>query len=70
MARNGVSHLTVTDDYTGVRAVLHWLSYIPGELKLTAVPTTLCRDSPERLVTAEITSKVQGSKSFFSHHLI
>eukprot|EP01134_Creolimax_fragrantissima_P000481 CFRG0481T1 len=29
MYHNGVSHITVPDDYTGVYAVLKWLAYVP-----------------------------------------
>ena len=29
MAANGVSHRTVTNDFDGVREILHWLSYVP-----------------------------------------
>lgn len=66
MARNGVSHLTVTDDYTGVRAVLHWLSYIPGNLSILNVPKHLTHDSPDRLVTAEITTKVYDARTILA----
>lgn len=29
MAANGISHRTVTNDFEGVREILHWLSYVP-----------------------------------------
>lgn len=29
MAANGVTHRTVTNDFDGVREILHWLSYVP-----------------------------------------
>ena len=34
MYANGVSHQTVKDDYQGVLAVLHWLSYVPAQKQL------------------------------------
>lgn len=30
MYNNGVSHLTVANDYEGVHALVHWLSYVPA----------------------------------------
>lgn len=29
MYNNGISHAVATDDYDGVRTMLHWLSYVP-----------------------------------------
>lgn len=41
MYNNGVSHLTVRDDFVGMQAVVHWLSYVPitPELFAPAAPT-------------------------------
>ena len=39
MHNNGVSHVTVPDDFEGVYTILQWLSYIPkvGGCRRTAV---------------------------------
>ena len=68
MARNGVSHLTVTDDFMGVRALLHWLSYIPSHLHeyIQNIPEYLTTDPPDRPVTADVKESlkfVDGSLS-------
>lgn len=31
MYKNGVSHLTASDDFTGIQAILNWMSYIPAK---------------------------------------
>ena len=44
MYNNGVSHLCVKDDFDGMRAVLHWISYLPqtpGTLPITRLPYTI-----------------------------
>ena len=44
MYNNGVSHTCVRNDLDGVRAILHWLTYVPRKkgdvLPLTALPST------------------------------
>ena len=46
MYRNGVSHLTVANDFDGVKMLLHWLSYVP--VTTTALPPTLAYTVDER----------------------
>ncbi|CAG5089581.1 Oidioi.mRNA.OKI2018_I69.PAR.g12270.t1.cds [Oikopleura dioica] len=62
MSKNGVSHLTVADDYAGIRTVLHWLSYIPVKGKLLKVPKLICDDPPERQVTVQIKEKIYDAR--------
>lgn len=31
MYRNGVSHLTASDDFAGIQAILNWISYVPAK---------------------------------------
>ena len=68
MARNGVSHLTVTDDFMGVRAVLHWLSYIPSHLHeyIQNIPNYLKTDPPDRPVTADVKAKVYNARTILA----
>jgi len=44
MYNNGVSHMTVGDDFEGMKAILHWISYVPAKAGATppaAAPFTL-----------------------------
>ncbi|XP_044296549.1 acetyl-CoA carboxylase 2 isoform X1 [Varanus komodoensis] len=47
MHNNGVSHLTVPDDFEGVCAILRWLSYVPKD-KHSPLPMTPTSDPIER----------------------
>ncbi|XP_009995147.1 PREDICTED: acetyl-CoA carboxylase 2 [Chaetura pelagica] len=47
MHNNGVSHVTVPDDFEGVYTILQWLSYIPKDNK-SPVPITAISDPIER----------------------
>uniref|UniRef100_A0A8C3KGU8 Acetyl-CoA carboxylase beta n=1 Tax=Calidris pygmaea TaxID=425635 RepID=A0A8C3KGU8_9CHAR len=47
MHNNGVSHVTVPDDFEGVYTILQWLSYIPKDNK-SPVPVTAISDPIER----------------------
>ena len=42
MCNNGVTHLSATDDMSGIRAVVHWLRYVPISrgAPLPLLPTT------------------------------
>ena len=67
MAKNGVSHLTVSDDFTGVRAILHWLSYIPPYGYLPdQIGDHVKQDPVNRPVTAEIKSKIYDSREILA----
>ena len=72
MSKNGVSHLTVADDYAGIRTVIHWLSYIPVKGGLLDIPKIICDDPPERQVTVEIKEKTYEARRILagdSEHL-
>ncbi|KFR12883.1 Acetyl-CoA carboxylase 2, partial [Opisthocomus hoazin] len=47
MHNNGVSHVTVQDDFEGVYTILQWLSYIPKDNQ-SPVPITAVNDPIER----------------------
>ncbi|KFV14238.1 Acetyl-CoA carboxylase 2, partial [Tauraco erythrolophus] len=47
MHNNGVSHVTVPDDFEGVYTILQWLSYIPKDNQ-SPVPITAISDPVER----------------------
>ncbi|XP_027567061.2 acetyl-CoA carboxylase 2 isoform X1 [Pipra filicauda] len=47
MHNNGVSHVTVPDDFEGVYTILQWLSYIPKDNQ-SPVPVTAISDPVER----------------------
>ncbi|XP_077165163.1 acetyl-CoA carboxylase 2 isoform X1 [Paroedura picta] len=47
MANNGVSHVTVPDDFEGVCIILQWLSYMPKDSR-SPVPITAPSDPVER----------------------
>ncbi|XP_063028939.1 acetyl-CoA carboxylase 2 [Melospiza melodia melodia] len=47
MHNNGVSHVTVPDDFEGVYTILQWLSYIPKDNQ-SPVPVTAIVDPVER----------------------
>ncbi|XP_039627737.1 acetyl-CoA carboxylase isoform X2 [Polypterus senegalus] len=47
MHNNGVSHVTVPDDFEGVFTILQWLSYMPKDKK-SPLPVTKPKDSVER----------------------
>ncbi|KAM6119783.1 acetyl-CoA carboxylase 2 isoform 1-T1 [Phoenicopterus ruber ruber] len=47
MHNNGVSHVTVPDDFEGVYTILQWLSYIPKD-NWSPVPITAISDPIER----------------------
>uniref|UniRef100_A0A8C0V4H0 acetyl-CoA carboxylase n=1 Tax=Cyanistes caeruleus TaxID=156563 RepID=A0A8C0V4H0_CYACU len=47
MHNNGVSHVTVPDDFEGVYTILQWLSYIPKD-NHSPVPVTAISDPVER----------------------
>uniref|UniRef100_A0A8C3ETJ2 Acetyl-CoA carboxylase beta n=1 Tax=Corvus moneduloides TaxID=1196302 RepID=A0A8C3ETJ2_CORMO len=47
MHNNGVSHVTVPDDFEGVYTILQWLSYIPKDNQ-SPVPVTAVSDPVER----------------------
>ncbi|NXJ91407.1 ACACB carboxylase, partial [Corythaixoides concolor] len=47
MHNNGVSHVTVPDDFEGVYTILQWLSYIPKDNR-SPVPITPISDPVER----------------------
>ncbi|XP_075372691.1 acetyl-CoA carboxylase 2 [Mycteria americana] len=47
MHNNGVSHVTVPDDFEGVYTILQWLSYIPKDNR-SPVPITAISDPIER----------------------
>ncbi|KFM10627.1 Acetyl-CoA carboxylase 2, partial [Aptenodytes forsteri] len=47
MHNNGVSHVTVPDDFEGVYTILQWLSYIPKDNQ-SPVPVTAISDPIER----------------------
>ncbi|KGL89459.1 Acetyl-CoA carboxylase 2, partial [Charadrius vociferus] len=47
MHNNGVSHVTVPDDFEGVYTILQWLSYIPKDNQ-SPVPVTAVSDPIER----------------------
>ncbi|KAJ0232077.1 Acetyl-CoA carboxylase [Hirschfeldia incana] len=49
MGRNGVVHLTVSDDLEGVSAILNWLSYVPAHVG-GPLPLLDPLDPPERTV--------------------
>ncbi|KAK7564996.1 acetyl-CoA carboxylase [Phyllosticta citricarpa] len=50
MYRNGVSHMTASDDFEGVSKIVRWLSYVP-EKKGQPVPISLASESWDRDVT-------------------
>ena len=47
MYKNGVSHLTATDDYEGVQKIIEWMSYVP-ERKGAPVPVSPSVDTWDR----------------------
>ncbi|ODV78179.1 acetyl-coenzyme-A carboxylase [Suhomyces tanzawaensis NRRL Y-17324] len=47
MYRNGVSHLTATDDLAGVEKILEWLSFVPAKRGMP-VPTLPSEDTWDR----------------------
>eukprot|EP00794_Sanderia_malayensis_P012741 gene12741-14046_t len=47
MFRNGVSHLTVPDDFAGIHAIIAWLSYIP-KTRLSPLPIMTAIDPVNR----------------------
>lgn len=49
MHRNGVSHIVVNDDLTGITEIVKWLSYIP-RAKGEPLPTSCTSDPVDRLV--------------------
>ena len=49
MHNNGVSHLTVRDDFSGVTAMLKWLSYVPKS-RNSPLPVLPVSDSIHRSV--------------------
>jgi acetyl-CoA carboxylase/biotin carboxylase 1 len=50
MYKNGVSHLTATDDYEGVQKIVEWLSFVP-ERKGAAPPVSPSVDHWDRDIT-------------------
>ncbi|KAI5794170.1 acetyl-CoA carboxylase-like protein [Pyronema domesticum] len=50
MYKNGVSHLTATDDYEGVQKIIEWMSFVP-ERKGAPVPISPAVDGWDRDVT-------------------
>lgn len=47
MYKNGVSHLTASDDYAGIQAILNWMSYIPAK-RDAPIPILNSRDTWDR----------------------
>lgn len=66
MAKNGVSHLTVSDDFTGVRTILQWLSYIPPKKLDLGRHIFKSQDPSNRPVTVEIKSKLYDSREILA----
>ena len=50
MYRNGVSHMTATDDFEGVSKIVDWMSYIPDR-KGQPIPITPSADNWDRSIT-------------------
>lgn len=50
MYKNGVSHLTATDDFEGVQKILEWMAYVP-ERKGAPVPVSPSTDGWDRDIT-------------------
>ena len=50
MYRNGVSHLTATDDFEGVSKIVEWMSYVPDR-KGQPVPVSPTADTWDRDIT-------------------
>lgn len=53
MHHNGVSHLTVQNDFEGVSRILQWLSFVP-EKKDAALPITMSLDTFDRSIEVPI----------------
>lgn len=50
MYRNGVSHLTATDDFEGVSKIVEWMAYVP-QYKGAPVPVAASADNWDRDIT-------------------
>lgn len=50
MYKNGVSHMTASDDFEGVSKIVSWLSFVPDK-KNNPVPITLGSDSWDRPIS-------------------
>jgi len=61
MYNNGVSHLVVNDDFSGVHEIVNWLSYIPKE-KGAPLPIMACMDPIDRDVMFTPTKATYNSK--------
>lgn len=60
MHNNGVSHVTVPDDFEGVYTILQWLSYLPKvggccRVLVWGVPLYLASDLPFGALPCRIT---------------
>ena len=62
MAKNGVSNLAVSDDFTVVSTILQWLSYIPPKTVQLGHYAFTSPDPCNRSVTVEIKSKIYDSR--------
>ncbi|XP_072921977.1 acetyl-CoA carboxylase 2 [Hemitrygon akajei] len=49
MHNNGISHITVPDDFEGIYTILEWLSYMPKN-NTSPVPIISPKDCPERQI--------------------
>ncbi|XP_059843867.1 acetyl-CoA carboxylase 2 isoform X2 [Hypanus sabinus] len=49
MHNNGISHITVPDDFEGIYTILEWLSYMPKN-NTSPVPIISPKDGPERQI--------------------
>ncbi|KAK4123014.1 hypothetical protein N657DRAFT_574108 [Parathielavia appendiculata] len=47
MYRNGVSHLTATDDFAGISKIVEWMSFVPDK-RNNPIPIRPCVDSWDR----------------------
>ena len=65
MYRNGVSHMTATDDFEGVSKIVKWMSYIPDQ-KGNPVPISPSVDSWDR----DVAYYPPGKAAYDVRHLI
>merc|ERR1711871_1147389 len=71
MYKNGVSHLTVQDEFTGVVEIVRWLSYIPSQRggPLPVLSPIDSNDTPDRTIDAEATKIAQDPRVLLAGYL-
>lgn len=64
MHHNGVSHITVSDDYMGVSAICKWLSYVPKHRR-APLPVTVSVDPVDRPIEF-----LPGKQAYDPRHML